>query len=152
MQYQRKISDPAIARTLKLQLQTASPHVTADSQEIRTYYSTFRLPANSVSQMQAHDTWLVLKGPLDTEVLLTEVGSPTGLSGDGNFTFYADSLNTQPATSWQVFTMSDTEFESHLKLINGKAATPYADTVVSYFETYHAKGSFATGLSGTTRM
>lgn len=90
--------------------------------------------------MQAHHTWLQLRGPSDAEVLLTEVGFPDELSADGNFTFYMDALNVQPATKWQVFTMSESEFESHLLLILGKAATPYADTKVGYFETSYAKG------------
>lgn len=143
--YQEKISAPAIAKKLRLQLGSVSPHATEDSQLVDAHYSTFRLPANTFTHMQAHYTWLKLEGPSDAEVLLTEVGFPTELSADGNFTFYMDALNVQPATKWQVFTMTDREFESHLVLILGKAATPYADTRVGYFETSDTKGFIRCG-------
>ncbi|GAB5442968.1 MAG: hypothetical protein Fues2KO_33170 [Fuerstiella sp.] len=90
--------------------------------------------------MEAYETWLVLTGQSAAEVFLSEVGYPTELSADGNFTFHADAISAQPATAWEVFSMSDSEFEAHLALIIGKAATPYADNEVEYFKTPHVKG------------
>jgi len=138
--YQQKISAPAISRTLALKLRSESPQEAVRVKSVDTHYSTFKLPADVFSHMQAHETWLVLTGQSAAEVLLTEVGYPTELSADGNFTFYADAIAAQPATAWEVFTMSDPEFKSHLRLIVGKAATPYADAQVDYFETPHVKG------------
>lgn len=138
--YQQKISDKSISRALALKLRSAAPEETVDAKSVDTHYSTFKLPADVFLHMQAHETWLVLTGEPAAEVLLTEVGYPTELSADGNFTFYADAINAQPATAWEVFTMSGPEFEAHMGLIIGKAATPYADTEVGYFETPHVKG------------
>ena len=138
--YQRRVSEPSVSRKLAIELASTEPAAAANAEVIEANYATFKVPVGVFADLQAHETWLLLNGSSNAEVLLTEVGYPTELSVDGNFTFYHDAINTRPATQWQVFTMSESDFAAHLTLVIGKAATPYADNRVTYFETSTTKG------------
>ena len=138
--YQRKITEPTVALKLAIKLWISHPILPFDSVSVDTLYSTFQVPANVFTSMEPHETWLLLHGPSSTEVILSEVGYLTELSPDCNFTFYQNAINAEPSTQWEAFAMSDTDFTTHLSLIIGKAATPYADSEVLYFETLTVKG------------
>ena len=138
--YRNHISSPVAAAKLAIRPQIIKPIAPAITDTIDTPYSTFNVPSGIYTQLESHETWLVFTGSQDAEILLTEIGYPTELSADGNFAFYNDALYACPATGWQVFFMSEKEFTSHIKLIAGKVATPYADRDVSLFETPNTKG------------
>lgn len=138
--YRIQLSNPVTAAKLSIEPQIVKPIAPVNTDKIDTFYSTFSVPSGIYTRLESHETWLVLTGRQDAEILLNEIGYPSELSADGNFTFYSDAISVRPATSWQVFSMSETEFATHVKLILGKAATPYADRDVSLFETPSTKG------------
>ena len=138
--YRNQISSPVAAAKLAIRPQIVKPIAPGNTDTIDTFYSTFSVPSGIYTQLESHETWLVLTGRQDAKILLTEIGYPSDLSADGNFTFYNDALYAFPATGWQVFSMSEKEFTSHVRRIAGKVATPYADRHVSLFETPNTKG------------
>ena len=138
--YLNQVSSPAAAAKLAIRPKMVKLSAPADTDTIDTFYSTFSVPSGVFTKLDSHETWLVLTGRHDAEILLTEIGYPTELSADGNFTFYNEALSTCPASGWQVFSMSDDQFTLHVKRITVKVATPYADRDVSLFQTPNAKG------------
>lgn len=138
--YLNRVSSPAAAAKLAIRPKVVKPVAPANTDAIDTMYSTFSVPSGVFTTLDSHETWLVLTDRHDAEILLTEIGYPTELSADGNFTFYNEALSACPASAWQVFSMSDKQFASHVKCIAGKVATPYTDRDVSVFQTSSVKG------------
>ena len=138
--YRIQVSNPVAAAKLAIEPQIVEPIAPVNTDKIDTFYSTFSVPSGIYTRLESHETWLALTGRQDAEILLTEIGYPSELSADGNFTFYRDAISVRPATAWQVFYMSEKEFATHEKLIAGKVATPYADRDVSLFETPNTRG------------
>lgn len=138
--YLNQVSSPAAAAKLAIRPKMVKPTAPASTDTIDTLYSTFSVPSGVFTTLDSNGTWLVLAGRHEFEILLTEIGYPTELSADGNFTFYNEALSACPATGWAVFSMSDKQFASHVKCIAGKLATPYADRDVSVFKTPNVKG------------
>jgi len=137
--YPNQVSSPAAAAKLAIRPKMVEPIAPASTDTIDTLYSTFSVPSGVFTTLDSHETWLVLAGGHEAEILLTEIGYPTELSADGNFTFYNEALSACPASGWAVFSMSDKQFASHVKCIAGKVATPYAGDV-SVFQTPNVKG------------
>ena len=138
--YAEQVSKPSIAKKLAIRPTIEKPRVPDATRTIDTLYSTFEVPAREFNKMASHQTWLILSGADDTEILLTGIGNSSEHGPTGMLNFHEQALHTYPLSPWEVFVMSDSDFTAHMELALGKAATPCADRDVSFFETSTAKG------------
>lgn len=138
--YAEFVSQPNAAQRLAITPNRVDLSQADDLVSVATLWAEFKVPGGLITSMSPHETWLIIDSESDTSVVLTELHYETQFSSDGNYSFYLDAANVSPRSSIDVFGMSDSEFESHIKLITEKYAEGLRDRGVSVFETEAVKG------------
>ena len=149
LKYTDFVSKPGTAARLAVIPAKIQVVVANGSAPISTRWATFSVPADLLNSMTAHETWLNLESQTDTSVLLTELHYETQFTADGNFSFQDAAANATPTNALDVFLMSNSAFEDHMKLIVAKFANGFRDRGVSRFQTEYTKGMIYHGGAGS---